>query len=1173
MKNKKSLTVTFSKFTKAGEVLTKILTRTEGKITSDASQCFMSSGTAKKVTLELSQLPSFLSELNYNQAISLGVVGDDQLNHHCLSSKKYESLGYSYPSFIDETGAYATRSLDSISESSGSSLIMFDYDPVDGEEKTLTCEEFLEQLSTVLPEIKHTSYVRTFSTSSSLYSKETEECVVPANGFHIYMVMQDGRDLKRFGKDVLKRLMLAGLGSVKVNKRGALLKRSPVDVMVFSPERLVFEAGALISTAEDFYQDLPTPEFHQGTLDVLDTKKLLPLSVEEEVEYHTVWEELTQHPDILALQNLHRENHLDKMQDTAKKEGVCFDRAAALRNLISATDSLLLPLDHTIKFDEGQEATVAQLLANPEKYDGLGCLDPIEEFKGAGKARFYANINDITGISNPKIHSFVGGCQVYSLNEIVLLEAKPDYLLELEPLVHTVTRQHSKYLTPFELQKGITLIKAEKGVGKSTLIAKLIPEKARILGLTPRVSLTNTMAEKFGLTSYQEEFSNVHQIRTLAKLAICYNSLYKIEGTTYEIVVIDEGIQLVRHLKSMTVKERVACLRVLKAILRAATYVIFLDADISANYLQLMLSEEFGFGFGDREIHLVDNSYKPAASQSRVINEYLTPEGKPDEKLFLSNLLNDAKNAGLFYGSNSKGDCLKKAAFLIHELSDKTDADELHEQSIIAEEHFITEVAGRRVITLTSKNTSVPEVRAFTDNINAELRKSDILICSPSLGTGVSIDAVEGKAFFEKVYCRFSKRAGNTPQDCAQHMARVRDCRTYHVVVLDTTQKQPIEPSRLMAELLFNVKSLDGLLGSVAPINFDPELNSYEFNDQGWAHWNVQVTAIENEERNNFAVNLRLQLEYEGYTYLTPNGLENPEDVKAMKLISAGLKEKRIEQNMNAYLLTDLEAEELRNQTVASPEEERQLRKKFIQQHFGFSDVDELTQFCGLSDNVITQRKRGIMLRAQPGVLLVQDVLTRVSEDKQAVDQTVNYNMFDFSREFLVELGITFDQFGVPCNHQKVLTAGEKDRIYNWLLFRGEDCKGLLGVGIPQTHDRTRRSRLITSVLNALGLKFSRATVRREGNPEKVSVICPKAFDVWVKDGDRAVVGSRSLAFAGFSGPPSSLLSYTYNLLAGTSNLAGREYLYISKLNDFDYKLINDTLINAVQTGRVKDAA
>ena len=154
-------------------------------------------------------------------------------------------------------------------------LLMFDRDdnPEDPAQVT-TAEALLALLAPLLPGLADAGVLTTVSTSSGIRDKQTNDWLIPPTGSHSYFLARG--DLARFVGLLKIRLWNAGYGFCKLGTPNAqtgvaaVLERAAVDLMVFSPERLDYVAGARIAKNAPFYQDRGEPRLLPGGLLDLD---------------------------------------------------------------------------------------------------------------------------------------------------------------------------------------------------------------------------------------------------------------------------------------------------------------------------------------------------------------------------------------------------------------------------------------------------------------------------------------------------------------------------------------------------------------------------------------------------------------------------------------------------------------------------------------------------------------------------------------------------------------------------------------------------------------------------------------------------------------------------------------------------------------------------------------
>jgi hypothetical protein len=253
----------------------------------------------------------------------------------------------------------------------GPHLLMLDRDPEPEAEPIAHAEDLLRRMASVLPAFADVGWLATSSTSSAIRSTQTQEWLRPPDGWHIYLLATG--DVERF-RDLLKvRLWLAGYGFCKLATPNAqtgvaaVLERAMVDLIVFSPERLDYVAGALSDPDVPFFQDRPAPELHPGT--VLDLDALPDVTSEERAEHARLVAEAHARlvPERRARARAHITSATPTMPDAEVEQEITMRLAHA--------DHGTLPAGHVLYFHNGTAVTAGELA---QALDGRRLADPQE---------------------------------------------------------------------------------------------------------------------------------------------------------------------------------------------------------------------------------------------------------------------------------------------------------------------------------------------------------------------------------------------------------------------------------------------------------------------------------------------------------------------------------------------------------------------------------------------------------------------------------------------------------------------------------------------------------------------------------------------------------------------------------------------------------------------------
>lgn len=330
---------------------------------------------------------------------------------------------------------------------------------------------------------------------------------------------------------------------------------------------------------------------------------------------------------------------------------------------------------------------------------------------------------------------------------------------EEEYLTHEdvdIKRFNEPYLPYIKTKTPLVLIKSPKGTGKTQWLARIVryarATNYSVLLIGHRRSLITSVANRLLLAPYlnpsyfdkeTKQLGMEHFTIPTKYYAICADSLSTLldpERHKYDIVIIDEVEQVFSHLTSATVKDRRnETFQYFKHYFDAAKKVYVTDADL--NYLTVDTIYQF-VSNKQREVTFLINDYKPKSSSIEIY-------GSRDH--LLKHLIDSiSRGERVFVCSNSK----KKI------------------ENITG---YIKETYGdtKKVLGITSKNSQDSDIQKFIQNIKTEILEYDVVLVSPSLGTGVDITFPENKQEIDCVYGFFEARV-NTHFDIDQQLSRVR---------------------------------------------------------------------------------------------------------------------------------------------------------------------------------------------------------------------------------------------------------------------------------------------------------------------------------------------------------------------------------------------------------------
>ena len=372
--------------------------------------------------------------------------------------------------------------------------------------------------------------------------------------------------------------------------------------------------------------------------------------------------------------------------------------------------------------------------------------------------------------------------------------------LDSRTLAPNIKITSEKYLSIRNLADGLTMVRSPKGSGKTTFLSEALsdvinsprkvslsrfeelfpdddhpvpaPSTTRILLIGHRQALIGDLCARLGLNCYLDDDgkSDIAKSKRRARYGICLDSLGKVansiysESNRYNIIVIDESEQVLSHFLSDTLDgKRRDLFDVFSQLISRADKVVALDADLGwVSFITLALLTRrlvpvkktnpatgkkylsHTTGFLPVEVYL--NSYQDT---SRVIEMF--PNQSQITAAFLDDVLNGKR---LLITSNSK----RKVTAIKETI-----------------EQFLSQrKVKKKILLIHSENSRSKLIQNFIQNIKTEILKYDVVVTSPSLGTGIDITFENGRQEIDGVYGLFESRV-NSHFEIDQQLARVRN--------------------------------------------------------------------------------------------------------------------------------------------------------------------------------------------------------------------------------------------------------------------------------------------------------------------------------------------------------------------------------------------------------------
>lgn len=322
-----------------------------------------------------------------------------------------------------------------------------------------------------------------------------------------------------------------------------------------------------------------------------------------------------------------------------------------------------------------------------------------------------------------------------------------------------------------DFDDGVNCVRSPKGTGKTELLEHAVKkwkaEGKSVLLIVHRQVLAESLADRLKMHNYLRKLESYEdRDEALRYCVVCLDSLARYLNPVrhkYDVVLIDESEQVYSHVLSDTLdgSKRKYCFDLLYLYIRRAKQVVLCDADLgwlTFNVTALLRDDEGPVRFYVNRFRKNQDPTQPR----HVVHLY-----RKESELLDYAIKVVGAGGKQFIASNSK-----ERAKTIKRVLQGRYGDRI------------------RIRIITSDNSTTEEGRRFIATIKKTSSEYDVLIVSPSVGTGVDINIDEGLPQFTHVFGFFGA-AVTTHFEMDQQLARVRNMREQHVW---------ISPARLYLE-------------------------------------------------------------------------------------------------------------------------------------------------------------------------------------------------------------------------------------------------------------------------------------------------------------------------------------------------------------------------------------
>lgn len=411
-----------------------------------------------------------------------------------------------------------------------------------------------------------------------------------------------------------------------------------------------------------------------------------------------------------------------------------------------------------------------------------------------------------------------------------------------------VIESNTRYLSA-QIREGLNLLHSDMGTGKSHCVKQYIKENPgqKVLVVSHRKELAKNLKADLSeigvdVRFYLDEIISKPEpgvdanmaLRMADVLVISVDSLYRLMGSVWDVVFIDEVEQNLMHYFAETNRYASACLNMMNFLLTHSKVQVLADAHLGD--LTMKFCNRIGLETGV----LYRNHYKIGEGKKIYLYE---SKAHLSEKTLQDFMRGDRR----YVYANSKEEIKKLANML------KLEVERKH--------------CNPRTLVVHAESVQDPEISNILNDIKTEVTNIDIIMASPTLGTGFDIPRFGDKGDFGHQFSAtvgiLNSRVG-TSEEGHQGLNRARNVNEFHVYVDPAQRSEPTDPAFIHEKLIKEVSA-----ETMQVMGINPETGELMSHNELYEWLFCEVKAKQNLSANDYRsrfVKLAIESGYEVIT-------------------------------------------------------------------------------------------------------------------------------------------------------------------------------------------------------------------------------------------------------------------------------------------------------------------